>query len=187
MQLNQSNRALVSILCVAAIALTAGLIHGCSNHGPSEHERVSMGATTAPDAIAPARRWEPVVLLGAQIPAAGQLAPSELVAFRWRQGWQPVPVQVDERVRRSWSQIHPEVCAHCTIEELFYADVTTRVGPDCPWNQPCNPTIDDDDEIVFMARDVGRPFNGQDLPAGVGTHYVEVRVDDPTGDRTGYV
>lgn len=183
------NRSGMTLLMCLALCLQA-----CADTTPTETDTIAERATASngqantPISLPSGRVWQPVVLLGAEIPAPGAMAPEDLVAFRWAGGaWSPVPIQVDERVRRSWTQVHPGVCDSCELEELFYADPATRVGPDCPVGQDCQTVIDDDDEIVFMARDLGRRFDAEVLPEGVSAAHVEVRVDDPTYGRTGYL
>ena len=41
------------------------------------------------------RPEDPVVMTGAQLPALQSVAAGDVVAFRWINGWQQMPVQVD--------------------------------------------------------------------------------------------
>ena len=58
-----------------ALALTALTVTGCTLNRPQD----------------------PVVLTGAQVPALASVSAGDVVAFRWFNGWDQVPVQVDER------------------------------------------------------------------------------------------
>lgn len=134
------------------------------------------------------RPGDPVVLIGGQLPGLGGALPGDIVGFAWRDGWQQVPVQVDERVLGDFCAVYAEALlgdgAPCktaqTIEALFYADADTYTGPDS------DPGFDRDDELVFMARDAGGRVNAGEEPAGVvAGSGVEVEVVD--GDETGWV
>jgi len=134
------------------------------------------------------RPTDPVVLSGADVPSLTGIAPGDLVAFRYDGGWQQIPVQVDERVIKDFADIYnydepwspPPVRG---ITELVYTDSDTYTGPDP------DATLDDDDEIVFMAKDAGGVVPSVSEPAGVITGSgVEITITDPLDvARTGYV
>jgi hypothetical protein len=135
------------------------------------------------------RPADPVVLTGSQAPALVGTAPGRLVAFRASgTGWAPVPVQVDERVDTTMADVYdlpPTQTFYGSSIDIpvnVYADPGTFVGADP------NTAIDNDDEIVFMARDAGGPAGNRPAPAGTSGAAVEVRVNDPLApDAAGYV
>lgn len=138
------------------------------------------------------RPTAPVVVTGADLPALVGTPPSSIVAFSFSGAggtptWTQVPVQVDERkVVGFGSQPSSNSTAGVTgtvygsgatgVTALQYADPDTFVGADS------DPNFDDDDELVFMAFDLGgrRPVNQTSVPTGVlpGSG-VEVEVEDP--------
>lgn len=133
---------------------------------------------------------EPVVLLAAKAEPLLGRDPGALVAFRWNGGWEAVPVQVDERDRRAYTDVYDGArelpwIAPESLDEVygvFYVDPGTFMGPDR------DPTLDEDDEIVFMARDTGEPAPLGDEPDGVvpGSG-VEVQVRDPLDGGIGHI
>jgi hypothetical protein len=124
-----------------------------------------------------ARPSDPVVLTGADLPRVTGVAPNELVAFAYHRfdgGWEQVPVQVDERHRADLQDVHAGITQY-SFEAVVYSDAGTLTGPDP------NPTIDANDEIVFMARDAGGRVrdSGVAPPAGtVAGSGVELHVAD---------
>ncbi|RCH56409.1 hypothetical protein DJ568_00685 [Mucilaginibacter hurinus] len=108
------------------------------------------------------RNGTPVVLKGSDFGATpvNTFAADELVAFIYKASignWQQVPLQVDERktvnggtiyntatTREGWSS-QP----YSLFSSLQYCDANTWVGTDA------TTTFDNDDEVVFMARDAG--------------------------------
>ena len=94
------------------------------------------------------RPEDPVVMTGAQLPALQSVAAGDVVAFRWINGWQQRPVQVDERKQINFGTVYNgTVSANFTT--TVYADPNTFTGGDS------NANVDADDEIAFMAKDVG--------------------------------
>ncbi len=66
--------------------------------------------------------------------------------------------------------------------EEFYTDPDTYMGPDT------DPLLDDNDEVVFMAKDTGTIASAIADPQGViAGSRAEVRVSDPLDGTTGYV
>ena len=136
----------------------------------------------------------PVVLTGARAPGLLGTVPGRVVAFRHLEEggaarWEQVPVQVDERAVVAFGSQPPSnatpgvtgtVYGHGSggPTALQYTDASTWVGPDP------DPTLDADDEIVFMASDAGGSASaGSGTPAGVvagSGQRVEVR--DPRRD-----
>ena len=119
-----------------------------------------------------ARVEDPVVMLGAQIPGLSEVSAGDVVAFAREGGaWVQIPVQVDERAIQDFCEIYgkssgqwtnsPACKTDLVITGLFYTDTTTFMGADP------EPTLDDDDELVFMARDAGDRAGVWSEPAGV--------------------
>ncbi len=111
------------------------------------------------------RPLDPVVLTGAQLlPGFVGLPPGAIVAFaRGDAGWSAVPVQVDERRSADVGTLYGQAATGLSI--LAYADPQTPVGADT------DPTLDDDDQIVFMVKDTGpKAPPGAADPAGVIAH-----------------
>ncbi len=150
------------------------------------------------------RPGSPVVLTGADLPDLLGAAPGRIVAFSYssrndQQIWTQVPVQVDERTvvgfgSQPSSNSTPGVTGTVYgsgapgVTALQYADPNTFVGADA------DPTFDADDELVFMAFDMGgkRPAHHTSVPTGVvAGSGVAVEVEDPLapGDerRRGWV
>jgi len=120
-------------------------------------------------------------------------APDSVVAFRYEDGWIQIPIQVDERDVRSYGEIY-NFLDHWSLNdstgagelysflEEFYTDPNTYMGPDT------DPMLDDNDEVVFMARDAGdQVLEIADPPGVVPGSRAEVRVSDPLDGATGYI
>lgn len=132
-----------------------------------------------------ARRADPVVLTGDLIPSLNGVAPTALLAYRWAgEGWEQVPVQVDERVDVDFRSLYPfpdqKFVQGGPLVINAYADPGTLVGADS------DPAIDGDDEITMMAANAGpeAPESYEAVPAGTleeGASAIEVR-DPLTGD-----
>lgn len=140
-----------------------------------------------------------VVVTGADLGIGGLgLSPSRAVAYRWDDtgsSWVQIPVQVDERVvidfgvkpaNNSTAGVAGTVYGSGTnsgVTELVYADPNTWVGADS------DATVDNDDEIVFMARDAGRQVPGgtPDPANTIGGLGKEIAIVDPDGGTAGYV
>jgi hypothetical protein len=119
--------------------------------------RVSFAIAVAALALAVSgctvsRPEDPVVLEGAQVPALAQVATGDVVAFRWvADSWDQVPVQVDERKRMEFTDAsNPYLPATLTV----FADPNTTTGADP------DPNVDADDELAFMAKDLGAEAPG---------------------------
>jgi hypothetical protein len=129
------------------------------------------------------RNRDPVVLTGSQLPALAGLAPSSVVAFRYQGGWVQIPVQIDERDTVTFNQVYGSGFPEWEIDIETYTDAGTYVGADS------DPLFDEDDELVFMAKDAGTQApGGASLPAGVvpGSS-LWLRLDDPLDDAVGFV
>jgi hypothetical protein len=138
------------------------------------------------------RPAEPVVLTGAAVPALVGVSPGDVVAFRWDGAWAQIPVQVDERAVIDLNQ--PFGSYTCTGSQycfglpspgllaLQYTDPTTYAGADP------TPTFDADDEIVFMAKDMGDlPDPFVEPPGVVAGSGVGVHATDPLDGGEGWV
>jgi len=131
-----------------------------------------------------ARPDDPVVLTGSNVAALLGAAPGDVVAFRWIDAWEQVPVQVDERavvdLNKPFNNYSCAGSPYCfgmppsgTLV-LQYTDATTYTGADP------DPTLDADDEIVLMAKDAGdRPAPFAEPTGVVPGSGVEVHVTDP--------
>lgn len=112
------------------------------------------------------------------------IVPGDLVAFRWEDGWQQIPVQVDEREVRDLNDIYGPGYPSCSdpcyskppngARHRIFTDPDTWVGPDT------DATLDADDEVSLMASDAGAEAASTFAPAGVHPESgTEVRVTDP--------
>ncbi|MEM0991793.1 MAG: T9SS type A sorting domain-containing protein [Bacteroidota bacterium] len=138
------------------------------------------------------RDCDPVVVNGVAVPCLLGLMPRDLVGFKYEAntGWVQIPIQVDERlladVSRPYSGSGPSGCEGGPKEDepwdiFYYADTTSHVGADP------DPSFDIDDELVFMAKDVGSPVGNIANPAGTGIR-CELQIYDPVeGTSLGYV
>lgn len=129
----------------------------------------------------------PVVLTGGQLNRFAGVAPERVVAFRWSgAAWQQVPVQVDQRKVVPFGSAPSSNSVPGKLGTVYgngsggpatiqYADPNTWVGADT------NPSVDADDEVVFMASDAGASApRGTAPPAGVvATSATQVAVTDP--------
>jgi hypothetical protein len=99
------------------------------------------------------RGLEPVVITGEQIPAFGGLLLERLFVYAYREGvWKQMPFQVDE-----------------VAQEGMYVPIEDNV-------------LDNNDEIVFLARDVGTRYPGPALITGslnIGAGWYELEVTNP--------
>lgn len=128
------------------------------------------------------RPFDPVVLEGAELPGLTGAPIDRILAFRYGSGgWEQVPVQIDEMARVNWSAIYGGLLPpRHTVRT--YTDAGTFTGPDP------DPSFDTDDELVFMARELGERFPGGADPPGVlaGTK-TELRVTDPRNGNTSWI
>lgn len=137
-------------------------------------------AIFCPAAYALNRPADPVVFTGADIPALAGIAPQDLVAFRYESGWHQIPVQVDERAVVDFKVVMKQGTGGLT--RLDYTDPNTFTGPDP------DPTLDADDEVVFMAADAGQKPAQFSEPAGVvAGSGIQVTITDPVGSAPGWV
>jgi hypothetical protein len=121
-------------LAKLAVAVTALGISGCTLNRPED----------------------PVVLTGAQVPALADVTAGDVVAFRWVNGWDHVPVQVDERKQVDFGTVYNQPAMGFVT--TVYADPGTFTGADS------NGNVDADDEIAFRAQDAGL-----EAPSGAGS------------------
>ncbi len=136
------------------------------------------------------RPLDPVIVTGdASASCLSGVAPWEVVAFRYAGGaWEQIPVQVDEAALLDIVTPYGPYAAMIGsapptgVNELFYTDAGTFTGPDP------DPTLDADDEVVFMARDAGDEPGTFFFPEGAvpGTG-CRVTVTDPLDGGLGVV
>jgi hypothetical protein len=146
---------------IVLIGLTAVALGACTRFGATLHR--PEGA---------------VVMTGAALPGFAGTDPFALTAFAWDgEQWHQVPVQVDER-----ALVNPATILHwpkpmkrfdgSPFEILGYAP-PRHASPGYRWWDTYvppdpDPGIDADDEVVFLAADVGRQAPaGTPAPAGV--------------------
>jgi len=140
-----------------------------------------------------------VVLTGADLGIGNlNLDPGRGLAFRWDSDdaqWVQIPLQIDERIvidlgvmpaNNNSDGVAGTVYGSGNdsgVTELVYADPDTWVGADS------DATIDDDDEIVVLARDAGpqAPGGTPDPVGTVGGVGKEVAIVDPDGGTAGYI
>lgn len=133
-------------------------------------------------ALSPA---DPVVIQGSQAQRLLGAAPDRVVAFRWRDGWRQVPVQVDERavvlLRSAYGPADPPG-GDAPVPVLTYTDPGTFIGPDPDRN------LDGNDEIALMYRDAGPRARGGADPDGVQAGSgVELALSDPRTEGRRYL
>ncbi|MEM9887850.1 MAG: 3-coathanger stack domain-containing protein [Bacteroidota bacterium] len=138
------------------------------------------------------RDCDPVVLEGSSVSCMLGIAPTSVVAFKYENAsWQQIPMQIDERVLLDIKTPYGpgNDCLYKSIENvawdvLFYADPNTFTGADT------NVTFDVDDELAFMAKDVGELAPNTTCPGGVFTNSkCQVVVSDPLDNNSilGYI
>jgi len=165
-------RARGALVVAAVVALVAGgAVFGLG--GVGERAGAAGGSTLG-------RPADPVVLTGADVPPLRGMAPGLLVAFRYDGGWQQVPVQVDERAYIDLGKVYGGAAVGVPV--LSYTDAGTFTGADA------DPNIDDNDEIVVMAKDAGGAPPAFSEPAGVVANSgVQVSVADVATAASGVV
>ena len=143
----------------------------------------SAAARVGLDPGMPDRTADPVVLTGSDVPWHLGIEPGWLVAFRYDDGWQQIVVQVDERAAVDSGDIYGLGGTYGGFIQLVYTDESTFTGSDP------DPTLDADDEIVFMAKDTGAAPPSMAIPPGtIAGSGVEIGITDPLdGGYRGYV
>ena len=146
------------------------------------------------------RPSDPVVLAGSALPKLVNQVPSSVVAFAWDGSkWSQVPVQVDERDLVNPGQIYNRPAAKWAkvpdgspYEILAYTPPAVRPGyrsystftpPDR------NPKLDANDEVSFLAADLGQQAPAGANPSGVTTSTRQVvKATDPIApEANGYL
>ena len=137
-----------------ALAVTALTVTGCTLNRPED----------------------PVVLTGAQVPGLASVGAGDVVAFRWVDAWDQVPVQVDERKAVDLGAVYNG--GPLGFVTTVYADPGTFTGADA------NPNVDSDDEVAFMAKDVGSqaPSDATNPAGVVAGSGVRVKVHSSLGN-----
>jgi len=140
-----------------------------------------VSLATATSAFSIDRTEDPVVVTGSSLTALLAKAPTQIVAFRYVGVWEQIPVQVDERRLVDLRVVYNSGTSGITT--MAYADAGTWSGADP------DSTFDTNDELVFMAKDVGnRVPTLISLPSGVLKDLaLEVLVTDPLAGPIGYV
>ncbi len=124
---------------------------------------------------------DPVVIPGAQLRSLKSVAIDRIVGFRLLNGWEQIPIQIDERKYADYAGLYGKT--PCGYGLRVYADPDTYAGPDM------NPGFDADDELAFMAKDAGiLAPSAAGAPVGVlANSRVEIQLRDPLDDGVGYV
>lgn len=127
------------------------------------------------------RERAPVIFEGAQLPSLQGVAVDLVVGFRYEDGWQQIPIQIDERKVVDFGSVYG--CLLTGLTTLAYADPNTYCGADP------DPTFDADDELVFMAKDAGGLAGaGAGEPGGVVANTgVEIKIADALDGGSGWV
>jgi hypothetical protein len=144
---------------------------------------LTLWLSTAAGGASLDRPADPVVLTGADAGLLLGVAPGDVVAFRYASGWVQIPLQVDERALVDFADIYDHLGGVTeTVTTLQYTDAGTYTGADP------DAALDADDEIVFMAGDVGDLPPLFSEPAGVvAGSGVQVAIADPLDAGTGHV
>jgi hypothetical protein len=129
------------------------------------------------------RPHDPVVMTGAQLAPFVGLAPTDIVGFRFENNtWKQIPVQVDERALLDIVTPYGPLAAAASYppspsnpKVVFYCDAATHTGADP------DPAFDNDDELVFMAKDAGDLADGSLPPNVVNGSARRITVADPLG------
>ncbi len=135
-----------------------------------------------------ARPGMPVVLRGEDLAWRGAI-PSQVVAFIYQGEWMRIPVQIDERDVVEYSRIYGDPnegvqsrggFGHGVFGEV-YCDPNTFTGEDS------DPTLDANDELVFMHGDAGDRAPDVAVPEGViAGSGREFAIRDPLTHETVY-
>ncbi len=122
------------------------------------------------------RAYDPVVISGNHLPAVMNAMPGELRLFAFQGGkFGQIVYQIDERYEDmlywQWTRRRRELVYALTIGDKVKADP--------------NPAFDSDDELAFMAMDLGDQAPAGALPAGAEVCQ-EIKVSDPNSGDAGY-
>jgi len=135
------------------------------------------------------RAGTPIVLTGALLPWEN-VSPNDVVAFVYEGEWHQIPIQIDERDVREFSQIYGGGGTDnrnigtfgIGIAEEVYCDPNTFTGADH------DPTLDANDELVFMVQDAGtRAATGEGPFAAQQGSGMEIEILDPLTQEIAYV
>jgi len=126
------------------------------------------------------RNFDPVIISGNELPLFIGRDINEIVAFRYINNWVQIPLQIDERTWVDFGTIYNT--DPVGIGWVTYTDSNTYVGPDE------DPLFDEDDELLFMAIDVGCKYSGSEsLPPGVQSNLIlEIAILDLLDAGKGY-
>ncbi|MFQ5590140.1 MAG: hypothetical protein ACE5HE_03155 [Phycisphaerae bacterium] len=129
----------------------------------------------------PYRTRDPVVLIGADLEAFLGLPVDGVLAYRYDNGWEQIPLQVDERAEVDFGVAYG--LSPIGFTTLAYTDPATFTGADP------DTAFDANDELVFMARDTGARVAAHnpappEMPLDGAT---EVEIRDPLTNGVSYV
>lgn len=156
-----------------------------------EYILILLGLLLAAHLAAQTRDCDPVVVEGSEVSCMLGVMPNDVVAFKYQNNtWQQIPMQIDER---QWMDVNtpygPSNCLYKSTEDvewdiLYYTDPNTFIGADVS-----DPSFDVDDELAFMAKDVGGIAPHSACPAGVFSNTkCQLLVNDPLFNNVlGYI
>ena len=123
---------------------------------------------------------EPVVLTGASVPSLLGSVVRSVVAFRYESGWQPIPIQIDERKTVDFGAIYDSTPMGTSL--LTYTDTGTFMGGDT------DASLDADDEIALRAKDAGprAPTVPQPAHTLAGTR-VDLSIRNPIDNSVAWI
>ena len=155
---------------VAGLVLAPVAKNFAQDAPPASMPEKAAPAAPAEQAAAPAagafsRHADPIVLKGEEIPDFAGATEADIRVFASRGGkFAPIPCQMDER--NQWGE--------------FVVTKGKRVVPD-----EDNGVFDDNDEVVFLSRDLGEKGDKAQIPGGPKKVY-EIEVTDPITSSKGY-
>jgi hypothetical protein len=140
----------------------------------------ALAAPTMTLAAPLTRDADPVLLSGQELNSLLGAQIERIVAFRYENGWEPIPMQIDERKWVDFGVVYNS--APIGLTTLAYADINTYCGADP------NPLFDGDDELVFMASDAGFDAGSTAYPAHVlSGSGLKIPIYDILDDGEGYI
>ena len=158
---------LVSGLVLAPVMrnLAQGAAHQAPSAGPVAQAPAAPAAGSAPSAGPFTRHADPIVLKGEEVPDFAGVTERDIRVYAARGGkLQPIPCQMDER--NQWGE--------------FVVTKGKRVVADEDGGG-----LDENDEIVFLTRDLGERADKAQVPGGPRKVY-EVEVTDPLTSARSY-
>ena len=149
---------------------------------------IQMSTLQANDKFSQARRYEPVILNGSEVPQLKGVRPDLITAYRYnaaKKDWKQIAVQVDERKYMDLS-VPPGKRKHPAAEYVYVGFSGGILGSMMARDD--DPMFDENDEIVFMLEDAGdRAPKSIPGPSGDRSPGVEIQVSDPLSGAKAFV